>query len=435
MRGITARRGIDGPVIGQPRMGSSSLGPSLDNVPGRLESYPATTTDGHASRANDPELVEQRLIEVFRRIRILCDDSRFRHLTGDAWNQQAQFLDWYRATEFTADLAEGRYDGFSAALDNQEHDSYYSDLWERISRSSWKAARALRERIQPHKNLTIALTIPPRYEISDLPPYTATESPPDYSANVVAGHVARDVPLCTARDCPLQIHGIEHTLGLYHHDGQVGPYIPPEATYLPSFGRSNPPPHVWDAYNHLVLAVNTDSQANLVVAFIRYHSRPWTHQTERKSRVNLRTDMDHWSQDQGRRIPRYSYDTPGGGRAAAEMHGLEEDRDLPLEARLASVLNARRYMGTTSNGSFPAVVERHTTGHSDSGPHQPADHAAGHRHGSIRFHTAHIHHVPVHLPGIVEVIDRDLVPAPLFAAGSRRVNHNEANEERYIVSG
>ncbi|KAL8916734.1 MAG: hypothetical protein Q9172_006169 [Xanthocarpia lactea] len=438
LRGITARRGIDAPVIGQPRLVSSPLGPSLDDVPGRLGSDPATTTEERASRANDPELVEQRLMEIFRRIRILCDDSSFRHLTGDAWNHRAQFLDWYRATEFTADLAEGRCDGFPAALDNQEHDGYYSDLWERISRSSWTAARALRERIQPHKTLTIALTIPPRYEVSDLPPYTATESPPDYSGNVVEGHVVRDVPLCTARDCPLQTLGIEHTLGLYHHNGQVGPNIQSEATCLPSFGRSNPPPHIWDAYNHLVLRVNTDTQADLVMAFIRYHGRRWAHQAETlpvrekrpESRVNLQNHIDRWSQDQGRRIPRYSYDRPGARRAAAETHGLEEDRDLPFEARLASVLDARRYMGTRSNGPFEAVAERHTIGNSNSASHQYAGYATGHRHDAIRFDTTHIHHAPIRLPGIGEVIDRNLVPAPLFAAGLRRANHDETDQER-----
>ncbi|KAL8771707.1 MAG: hypothetical protein Q9209_002898 [Squamulea sp. 1 TL-2023] len=440
-RSIAAGRGanapVNGTIIGQPRLISSSLGPSLNDVPDRPLNYEARTLNGPPNNSRDPELLEQRMNEIYRRMRILCDDSRFRHLDANVQSQRSQFLGWYRTNEFLNDLAAGHHDGFAAALDNQEHDSYYSELWKRMSHNSWKAAQALRERINPHRKPRIALTVPPRYHPSDLPAYTATESPPNYSAHVPEGHVARDVPLCTARDCPLRILGIEHSLGLYHHNGQVGPKIHPEGNYLPSFGGSNPPPNVWDAYNHLVLDVNTDYQAKLVKAFIRYHDRPWTPQTNtscvRKHNSAAETkkkplsELERWTQDQIRRIPCYSYDAPRARRSAAELHGFEEERDIDFETRLSNALDARRSIHNIPNEPFENIIERHALSRPNSPTHQHADYATGHRHGSVRVHTTHVNHGPVHLPGIAEVVDQ-LVPAPLFAARAERVNQDIVDE-------
>lgn len=313
-----------------------------------------------------------------------------------------------------------------------EHDSYYSDLWKRISCSSFQAAAALNQRVQPHRKPGILLTIPPRYEPSDLPAYTATVSPPSYSAELPEGHVSKDIPLCTALNCPLRVYGIEHTQGLYHHNGQVGPKIHPGHSYLPSFGQSNPPPNVWNAYNLLILDVNTDYQANLVKTFVRLHGRPWTALEDNKespvtkeipnptsggSKKKPLNHVDRWMQDQARRIPRYSYDAP---RAAAEPVPLDE-------ARLTNILNARRNLPRLpENESFEAVLEENDTDY----PYPTTHHQhAGHRHGTIQVHTSQIHHAPVHLPGIGEVIDQGLVPTPLFSPRLHVVNPDIVEEE------
>ncbi|KAL8750679.1 MAG: hypothetical protein Q9199_006914 [Rusavskia elegans] len=310
-----------------------------------------------------------------------------------------------------------------------KHDSYYSDLWKRISGSSAQAAAALNQRVQPHRKPRIALTIPPRYEPSDLPEYTATVSPPSYSAELPEGHLSRDVPLCTALDCPLRVYGIEHTQGLYHHNGQVGPKIHPGDNYLPSYGQSNPPPNVWNAYNLLILDINTSYQANLVKAFVRLHGRPWTAPEDNKeSPVNKEISnptsggskkkhlnhVDRWMQDQARRIPRYSYDTP---RAAAEPVPLDE-------ARLMDILNARTNLPQLPENE--AILERNTSHHPYSATH---DQQAGHRHGTVQVHTAQIHHAPVHLPGIGEVIDQGLVPTPSVTGRLHVVNPDVVEEE------
>lgn len=228
------------------------------------------------------------------------------------------------------------------------------------------------------------------------------------------------------------MYGIEHTQGLYHHNGQVGPKIHPGDNYLPSFGQSNPPPNVWNACNLLILDINTSYQANLVKAFVRLHGRPWTAPEDNKeSPVNKEISnptsggskkkplnhVDRWMQDQARRIPRYSYDAP---RAAAEPVPLDE-------ARLMDILNARTNLPQLpENESFEAVLERNTTHHPYSATH---DQQAGHRHGTIRVHTAQIHHAPVHLPGIGELIDQGLVPTPSVTGRLHVVNPDVVEEE------
>lgn len=128
MRGIAAGRGANAPanapVIGQPRLISSTVEPPSDNLPGRLRTH-ATNEDANeqinqpASPADDPELTAHRVTEVCRRLQMLCNDNLYLHLSADDRNNRAQLLDWYRENRFIGDLAIGRHDGFTEALGNQ----------------------------------------------------------------------------------------------------------------------------------------------------------------------------------------------------------------------------------------------------------------------------------------------------------------------------
>ncbi|KAL8946552.1 MAG: hypothetical protein Q9222_007069 [Ikaeria aurantiellina] len=210
-------------------------------------------------------------------LRLLSQTAIFPDLTPSQHLERNAILTDYRTSRFVTDLALGRHDGFVAAYQNQEYDSYYTDLWNRIAKCSTAAAIALgEERLNPHEPPAIALTIPPLYEVSDVPPYTETVLPPSYTVEVLKDHVSRDVPHCINPACPVRQLGIPHSRGLYHHEGQLGPFKRGGSTWLPTFGCSNPPPHVWDAYNHLVLGIASASQTEMVVAFITCHSRPWT---------------------------------------------------------------------------------------------------------------------------------------------------------------
>ncbi|KAL8726912.1 MAG: hypothetical protein Q9166_006401 [cf. Caloplaca sp. 2 TL-2023] len=444
MQAVVTTRGANVPVIGHPRLISSSLGPAFGDDPGRPRNYETRDASNSANHVTtDPETEQQRMIEIFRRIRVLCDDSRVRHLSARAWADRIQFLDCYRTAGFLRDLAEGHHDDFTQALDNQEHDSYYSDLWARMSRSSRSAALALRSRIQPHKPPEIALTIPPKYEPSDLPSYTATELPPTYSADIPEGHATRDVPLCDARDCPIRLLGMEHSLGLYHHKGQVGPSTASGGDWLPSFGRSNPPPHVWDAYKRLVLDVETEYQRRTVKAFVRYHGRPWTPQEQQlpakeknhrsRSKSVPATINDRWAEDRSRRIPRYTYeipDTPDIPNTETKIRGLEENGRY-FETELASVLNAQYLPQETPTEASDGLHGEHVAGRRQhqTAPNE-AGHAIRHRHGTVHVHTPHFHHRAVQHPAIAEMVDQTLVPAPLFAFRMNTVNHGVTDEHR-----
>lgn len=209
----------------------------------------------------------------------------------------------------------------------------------------------------------------------------------------------------------------------------MGPHIHPADSYLPDFGGSNPPPNVWEAYNLLVLDVNTPCQASLVRAFVRCHSLPYTTPESRKrspvnkenplpipvgSREEMPNLSDRWKQDQARRIPRYSYDTPG---SVIEPIALDE-------TRLADILNTQRPLLQNHGRPFAAgmgrisvVEDQHPTAH-----HQQV----GHRHSTIRASNAHIHHAPTQLPNIGEVVDQGLLPTPLFG------NQHDGGAERSI---
>ncbi|KAI4239018.1 MAG: hypothetical protein L6R40_005604 [Gallowayella cf. fulva] len=412
------------------------------------------TSDAELSQqTDDPELVHQRDLEICRRIRILCDDNSFRRCNEAFHRNRADFLNWYRANEFLRDLTEGRHDGFTAALENQEHDFYYTSLWRQVFRSSREGAKALKDRIWPHEPPRIALTVPPRYEVTDLPPYTETILPPPYAAEVPHGHVARDVPLCNAHDCPVRMLNIEHCLGSYHHNGQVGPTIQPGGNWLPSLGVSNPPPHVWDAYNHMVLDIDTDYQTRLVKKFIRYHGRPWTPKPQRSLEKKQRSraqeqksqsgveappvvDSVHerLKQDQVRRIPRYSYDIPDAppdSTTDIENQGLEPTTAIDFGAEIVTITGARTTaQGTPDNEGMEAphtTHTQHTAAHTPRIQH-PSPHHSGHRHGSVHIHTPQVHQGTVHLPGIAEVVEQSTVPTPSLAQRMDTVNHGVSEE-------
>ena len=296
----------------------------------------------------DDELVDLRTSELYRRLRILADDTYpwNLHLLPFDFVNRIHMLGCYRTTNFLSDLASGLHDGYTEALHNQEHDHYYSELRSYIEDVSESAASALDGLPDPHQPPLVALTIPPIYEPSDLPPYTASISPPTYSFEVPAEHVARDVPPCTAGDCPVRKLGIAHSCGLYHHEGQPGPVTFPQGTWLPSFGRSNPPQNVWDAYNFMVLGIARPHHHKKVAAFIRYHSRPWRPEyelplpTTTQQTSNRREDMAKMlpsSQNQKKmgRIPRPQSPVP-----ASEIENrVLEYRGLDAQVRREELVN------------------------------------------------------------------------------------------------
>lgn len=177
-------------------------------------------------------------MEVAERFRELADDA---HPINQPFSAEGQvdrthILGDYRTNDFVEDLANGMYDQDPALLRNQEYDSYYSDLRRYLSSGSAQAALYLGMRtLQPSPS--IALTVPPIYEPSDLPPYTSTSLPPQYSLKVLGGHTTRDVPPCVAAECPVVRLGIEHSCGLYHRKYSLSPFHP-QIFDLHDYGRS-----------------------------------------------------------------------------------------------------------------------------------------------------------------------------------------------------
>lgn len=172
----------------------------------------------HRGEVRDDEVEHLRSLEFYRRVRILADETHSWNSALTLYQQETRplLLGHYRTAHFVQDLADG------------EHDNYYSDLRSYVGLTSEETVLAtLVARADPHSPPRIALTVPPIYEPSDVPPYTATISPPMYSTQVPVEHIAQDVPLCTERECPVQELGIEHSRGLYHHDGQIGPVTYP----------------------------------------------------------------------------------------------------------------------------------------------------------------------------------------------------------------
>ncbi|KAL8762640.1 MAG: hypothetical protein Q9184_001394 [Pyrenodesmia sp. 2 TL-2023] len=209
----------------------------------------------------------------FTRVQILANDRICQVLQlspEDELNRQF-FLASYRTSNYLTHLSEGRFDENSEAANNQEYDGYLYDLRHRISAASTSVVIALRTRNDPQPPLRMALTVPPAYEPSDLPTYTATIAPPEYSLETPRGHTSRDAPPCLAADCPVVRSGIGHSCGVYHHNGQVGPMTIPKGVRLPSFGPSNPPPEVWKSYNRMVLGIASQVQVDMIESFIRYH--------------------------------------------------------------------------------------------------------------------------------------------------------------------
>ncbi|KAL8966063.1 MAG: hypothetical protein Q9197_006201 [Variospora fuerteventurae] len=112
----------------------------------------------------DWELQALMTMEVAERFRELADDAHPINQPFSAEEQVARrhILGDYRTNDFVEDLANGMLDQDPALLRNQEYDSYYSMR-------------------TPQPSPSTALTVPPIYEPSDLPPYTSTNSPPQYS--------------------------------------------------------------------------------------------------------------------------------------------------------------------------------------------------------------------------------------------------------------
>ncbi|KAL8937554.1 MAG: hypothetical protein Q9216_004373 [Gyalolechia sp. 2 TL-2023] len=325
------------PQTNMPVANASQDDDEYDSAPPQRADFQCQDARSHRGDVRDEEVEHLRSLEFYRRVRILADETHSWNsaLTPNQREARPFLLGHYRITEFVPDLAEGHHDGYTAALRNQEYDNYYSDLRSYVELNSAGAATALQGRADPHLPPGIALTIPPIYEPSDLPPYTASVLPPGYSAQVPPGHVARDIPLCTAGDCPVRKLGIDHSCGLYHHDGQVGPVSHPQNTWLPSFGQSNPPPEVWHAYNYMVLGIAKPRHFAKVHGFVRCHGQPWRPQCEHHpSAVTQATDRSNdikiippscQSQGQMGRIP---CPQPLIPVFEIENQGLEPNKDL-----------------------------------------------------------------------------------------------------------
>ncbi|KAI4123664.1 MAG: hypothetical protein LQ338_005154 [Usnochroma carphineum] len=69
--------------------------------------------------------------------------------------------------------------------------------------------------------------------------------------------------LCTEADCPMA--DVYHLEGIYVHDDISAP------NPLPTFGKSNPPPNVWQAVHKGCQWVGTQEDADLISRFIGYH--------------------------------------------------------------------------------------------------------------------------------------------------------------------
>ncbi|KAI4116509.1 MAG: hypothetical protein LQ345_003088 [Seirophora villosa] len=200
-------------------------GPSRTTLPEDMPHAPlriALPEEGTALRRptqRDWEVQVLTTMEVTQRFRDLADDAYpiNQPLSAEGQAERTHILGVYRTHAFLEDLAIGEFDQDPALLRNQEYDSYYTDLRQYVSTSSPKAALALGMRT-PQPPPSIALTIPPIYEPSDLPAYTATKLPPPYSPEVLGGHGTRDVPPCVAASCPVLRLGIEHSCGLYHRE-------------------------------------------------------------------------------------------------------------------------------------------------------------------------------------------------------------------------
>ncbi|KAL8708013.1 MAG: hypothetical protein Q9225_007667 [Loekoesia sp. 1 TL-2023] len=381
---------------------------------------------GAAARHNeleDDEVEFLRALDFFRRFRILAEDSHPWNLllTADRQVDRGHLISHYRTTDFLRHLADGHHDGWSEALRNQEYDAYFSDLWDRISGSSEEAASALGARTDPQPPPRIQLTIPPIYEPSDLPPYTSTKSPPEYSLEPPEDHITKDVPACVAPDCPVTKLGIKHSRGLYHHRGQVGPVTVPQGTWLPSFGRSNPPPNVWHAYNYMVLGIARRRHRKRVSTFVQYHGRPWRPDCRRARPRLTRADVRQGdkekmllpSQDQGRmgRIPCPQTLIP---TSQIENQGLEENRNLGARSLTEDLLNILSH-----HRHPPAILPRHGNGnirrHFDN---QRIEHQRPGHQQSIVLSSAD---ADAALGDTTSWIDPSAVPSPL------RINHQRYN--------
>lgn len=228
----------------------------------------------HVTRWEDscPALEVLQHYDRCTRVQILASDRlcRILRLSQEDELNRKLFLAAYRTGKYLRHLSEGRFDEITEAANNQEYDGYFSDLRHRLSTASTSVATALRMRSDPQPRTSMALTVPPVYEPSDLPPYTATIAPPEYSPAVANGQVTRDAPPCLAAGCPVAKLGIEHSCGQYNHNGQVGPVTTSQGGWL-SFGPSNPPPTVWNCYNRMVLGVASQLQTEIVKSFVRYH--------------------------------------------------------------------------------------------------------------------------------------------------------------------
>ncbi|KAI4088164.1 MAG: hypothetical protein LQ348_006540 [Seirophora lacunosa] len=159
----------------------TTLAEDMPHVPLRT-ALPEEGTALRRPTQRDWELQVLMTIEVTQRFRELADDAYpiNQPLSAEGQAERTHILGVYRTHAFVEDLAIGEFDQDPTLLRNQEYDSYYTDLRHYVSTSSPTAALALGMRT-PQPPPSIALTIPPIYEPSDLPAYTATKLPPPYS--------------------------------------------------------------------------------------------------------------------------------------------------------------------------------------------------------------------------------------------------------------
>ncbi|CAO1605275.1 hypothetical protein XANCAGTX0491_008796 [Xanthoria calcicola] len=158
------------------------------------------------------------------------------------------------------------------------HESFFEDLYERTmdareSDTSPHQEESAAEESQPEPAMNTApfppgIPVPPR--VPSVFPLTTSEIEPTMYEKVMRQppsptKTPQPQPYCIHPDCP--IAPLRHPQGRYLHHDRLAP------NHLPTFGTSNPPPHIWQAIHNGTRGVGTQHDANIISKFLAYHVR------------------------------------------------------------------------------------------------------------------------------------------------------------------
>ncbi|KAL8760553.1 MAG: hypothetical protein Q9184_003264 [Pyrenodesmia sp. 2 TL-2023] len=153
-------------------------------------------------------------------------------------------------------------DGALQSTDLDAQDTFFDELYETIMNPAIPPATTTVVSIPPPRstttftNLTTGNPIPD-LDLTDEALSWATEQSPQPQSQYPQ-------TICTHQDCPIAPR--YHLQGIYIHEG-----IPPP-NHLATFGRSNPPPNVWQAIYNGCNWVGTQADADRISRFIEYHA-------------------------------------------------------------------------------------------------------------------------------------------------------------------